>query len=66
MSTDYLDLIPNDIIYYIAIEYLSLIDVLKLCQTCKRFNNLIYNNDNYWRNRCKKDLNQENLKMASG
>lgn len=56
MSVNYLDLIPNDIIYYIAINFLTVSDILNLSTTCKRLNCLIYNNESIWRNICKKDL----------
>lgn len=56
MSHTLLEYLPNEIIYNIAINYLELLDIFNLTMTCKRFNNLIYKDDKFWRSICIRDL----------
>ena len=43
-----LDILPTEVILAVF-KYLSIIDKCQLCQVCKRFRLLIYNNIEFWK-----------------
>ena len=48
LSNDFFDTLPDDIVVQIVV-YESIQNISKLCQISRRFNNLICNNNNFWR-----------------
>jgi len=54
--------LSNDLIVLIGIN-MRLIDISRFCQTSKRFNRLICDNEVFWLNKIKLDFDQEKLKL---
>ena len=47
--------LPNDVIMYMALN-MDIPEILSLCNTSNRFNNLVCNNQKYWMNRLLKEF----------
>lgn len=55
-----LENIPKDVLAQIALE-LNLEDIVRLCQTNKKFDNIICKSDSFWINKSKKDFPELDL-----
>lgn len=56
--------LPDDVIFQIAINE-SLDNIARLCQTSNRFNNIICNNNNFWKHKYIHDFGEPTINILN-